>query len=120
MEVVAANIGGTATLIGDPPNIMIAGHTGLSFMGAGLTNLAPIAWTTLAVVVGVLLVVLRVDCGFSAGAREHVGRMDARAAIEDTEELRRIGPILLLTIATFFVHRPLGLEPAARSSAPAR
>ena len=38
--------------------------------------------------------------------------MDARAAITDAEELRRIGPILLLTIATFFVHRPLGLEPA--------
>ena len=111
MEVVAANIGGTATLIGDPPNIMIAGHTGLSFMEF-LTNLAPIAWTTLAVVVGVLFVVFRSRLRIPAGAREHVGRMDARAAITDAEELRRIGPILLLTIATFFVHRPLGLEPA--------
>ena len=111
MEVVAANIGGTATLIGHLPNIMIAGHTGLSFMEF-LTNLAPIAWTTLAVVVGVLFVVFRGRLRIPADAREHVGRMDARAAITDAEELRRIGPILLLTIATFFVHRPLGLEPA--------
>src|SRR5688572_31872508 len=42
IEIITSNIGGTATLIGDPPNILIAGHTGLSF-GAFITNLAPIA-----------------------------------------------------------------------------
>ena len=41
IEIIASNIGGTATLIGDPPNILIAGHTGLSF-GAFITNLAPV------------------------------------------------------------------------------
>ena len=41
VEIIASNIGGTATLIGDPPNILIAGHTGLSF-GAFIINLAPI------------------------------------------------------------------------------
>ena len=41
IEIVASNIGGTATLIGDPPNILIAGHTGLSF-GAFISNLAPV------------------------------------------------------------------------------
>ena len=49
IEIIASNIGGTATLIGDPPNILIAGHTGLSF-GAFIANLAPIASSTLAVV----------------------------------------------------------------------
>ncbi len=42
IEIIASNIGGTATLIGDPPNIIIAGATGLSF-GAFIANLAPIA-----------------------------------------------------------------------------
>ena len=42
IEILVSNIGGTATLIGDPPNIIIAGATGLSFM-AFIVNLAPIA-----------------------------------------------------------------------------
>ena len=40
-QIIMSNIGGTATLIGDPPNIMIAGQTGLSFMDF-IINLAPI------------------------------------------------------------------------------
>ena len=46
IEVFASNIGGTATLIGDPPNILIAGATDLSF-GAFIVNLAPIVVVTL-------------------------------------------------------------------------
>ena len=42
IEIIASNIGGTATLIGDPPNILIAGATGLSFIDF-VVNLAPIA-----------------------------------------------------------------------------
>jgi Na+/H+ antiporter NhaD/arsenite permease-like protein len=45
-EVLASNIGGTATLIGDPPNILIAGATGLSFVDF-IVNLAPIVVVTL-------------------------------------------------------------------------
>ena len=51
IEVIASNIGGTATLIGDPPNIIIAGATGLSF-NEFLVNLAPIAAITFVIVVG--------------------------------------------------------------------
>ena len=50
IEIIASNIGGTATLIGDPPNILIAGPTGLSF-GEFIINLAPIVVLTLAVVI---------------------------------------------------------------------
>ena len=49
IEIITSNIGGTATLIGDPPNILIAGHTGLSF-GEFIVHLAPIAAVTLVVV----------------------------------------------------------------------
>ena len=58
IEIVASNIGGTATLIGDPPNILIAGHTGLSF-GAFIANLAPIVIVTLAVVIPGLYLAFR-------------------------------------------------------------
>src|SRR5919109_3077732 len=51
IEIIASNIGGTATLIGDPPNIIIAGATGLSF-NEFILNLAPIVFITLPMVVG--------------------------------------------------------------------
>src|ERR671914_2189635 len=53
IEIVVSNIGGTATLIGDPPNILIAGATDLSF-NSFLVNLAPIALITFVVVAGML------------------------------------------------------------------
>ena len=56
IEVMASNIGGTATLIGDPPNIIIAGHTGLSF-NAFIVNLAPIVVVTLALVIPLLYLI---------------------------------------------------------------
>ena len=56
IEIVASNIGGTATLIGDPPNILIAGATGLSFT-AFIVNLAPVAAVTFVLVTGGLYLV---------------------------------------------------------------
>jgi Na+/H+ antiporter NhaD/arsenite permease-like protein len=45
-------------------------------------------------------------------ARQRILRLDARRSIEDAAELRRTVPILVLTVVAFFVHRPLGVEPA--------
>ena len=61
IEVMASNIGGTATLIGDPPNIIIAGATGLSF-NAFVVNLAPIVIVTFAVVIAGLYRFYRRHC----------------------------------------------------------
>ena len=58
IEVFASNIGGTATLIGDPPNILIAGATDLSFV-AFIVNLAPIVVVMMLVVTGLLYLVYR-------------------------------------------------------------
>ena len=58
IEIVASNIGGTATLIGDPPNILIAGHTGLSF-GAFIANLAPIVLVSLVIIIPGLYLAFR-------------------------------------------------------------
>ncbi len=111
IEVLACNIGGTATLIGDPPNIMIAGATDLSFMDF-IVNLAPIAYLTCALVICGLYLFWRGRLQVKPEARERVMELDAEAAIEDPAELRRLLPVLLITILAFFVHKPLGFEPA--------
>jgi Na+/H+ antiporter NhaD/arsenite permease-like protein len=110
-EILMSNIGGTATLIGDPPNILIAGATGLSFLEF-IANLTPIVLVTFGVVVGGLQLAFRSRLRVSPGARDRLLELDPASAIEDVDELRRTVPILVLTILAFFVHRALGLEPA--------
>lgn len=111
IEVMACNVGGAATLIGDPPNIMIAGATGLSFMDF-IVNMAPIAYATTAMVVVGLYACFRKQLRIAPEDRDRVMELDARKSIEDPGELKRLLPILLLTIVVFFVHKPLHLEPA--------
>ena len=111
IEVIASNVGGTATLIGDPPNILIAGATDLSF-GAFITNLAPAVVVIFAVTTSLLYLIYRRRLQIDPRAAARLGRLDARRAIEDPAELRRTVPILGATILVFFLHRRLGIEPA--------
>ena len=111
IEVLVSNIGGTATLIGDPPNILIAGATDLSFM-AFVVNLAPIVVVAFAVVTAGLYAVFRRRLTASPEARQRVMELDARGSIEDLAELRRTVPVLVGTILAFFAHQALHLEPA--------
>lgn len=111
IEVIASNIGGTATLIGDPPNIIIAGATGLSFTEF-IVNLAPIVVVVFAVVVVGLYLAYRPRLQIAERNRDLVRDLDARASIRDWSELRRTVPVLALTIAAFFAHQALGIEPA--------
>jgi Na+/H+ antiporter NhaD/arsenite permease-like protein len=111
IEVIASNIGGTATLIGDPPNIIIAGATDLSFV-AFIANLAPIVVLTFVVVVGLVYLAYRGQLRIAPQARKRVMDLDAAAAIEDRDELLRTVPVLVATIVLFFLHQPLDLEPA--------
>lgn len=111
VEIMASNVGGTATLIGDPPNILIAGHTGLSF-GAFIANLAPIVVVTMVVIVPGLYLAFRSRLQVTPKARERLLGLDARGSIDDPQEARRTVPILVLTIIAFFLHKALHLEPA--------
>ena len=111
IEVIASNIGGTATLIGDPPNIIIAGATGLSF-NAFIANLAPIVIVTFAVVVPLLYLFFRGRLQVEERNRVAVMGLNASASIRDSAELRRTGPVLALTILAFFAHQALHVEPA--------
>ena len=111
IEILVSNIGGTATLIGDPPNILIAGATDLSFTDF-IVNLAPVCVVAFAAVTGGLYLFFRKELQVAPEARARVMELDARRSIEDADELRRTVPILLATIVLFFAHQALGLEPA--------
>lgn len=111
VEVLASNIGGAATLIGDPPNMLIAGATGLGFIDF-FVNLAPIAIFVLVVVTAAMYLMYRGRLNVAPEARGEVMALDAARSIEDRSELRRTVPVLVLTVVAFFVHEPLGLEPA--------
>ena len=111
IEILVSNIGGTATLIGDPPNIMIAGATGLTFVEF-IVNLAPVAIVTFAVVTAGLYWAYRSRLQISPEAQSKVMELDAAETIEDARELRRTVPILVATILLFFAHQALHLEPA--------
>ncbi|MCB0877940.1 MAG: ArsB/NhaD family transporter [Thermoleophilia bacterium] len=109
--ILASNIGGTATLVGDPPNIMIAGATGLSF-NSFLTNLAPIAFTTLFVVTSVLYWAAR-----RSFQRDHDEDIIIEDLLEDVtlatgRELWLPLSVLGLVMIGFVLHAPLHLEPA--------
>jgi Na+/H+ antiporter NhaD/arsenite permease-like protein len=110
-EILVSNIGGTATLIGDPPNILIAGATDLTFM-AFIVNLAPIVVVTFVVVLGGLYLLFRSRLQVSPAARARVLEIDPANSIEDPAELKRTVPILVATILAFFAHQALHLEPA--------
>jgi Na+/H+ antiporter NhaD/arsenite permease-like protein len=111
IEVIASNLGGTATLIGDPPNIMIGGHTGLSF-NAFIVNLAPIAWLSMLVVTAALFWAQRSKLRIAPETRRRVDELDAGGALTDRAELGRLGPVFIAIVVAFFIHRPLGMEPA--------
>jgi Na+/H+ antiporter NhaD/arsenite permease-like protein len=111
IEILVSNIGGTATLIGDPPNILIAGATDLSFLDF-VVNLAPLAAVTFGAVTGALYLFYKPRLQVPEKARARVMSLDAGRSIEDPDELRRTVPILVLSILVFFVHKQLHIEPA--------
>jgi Na+/H+ antiporter NhaD/arsenite permease-like protein len=110
-EVVASNIGGAATLIGDPPNIIIGSAAGLSFTDF-LINAGPPAVIAFAATTAYLLMRHR---GMLAVARTRMGRLeglDPRGDLGCPREVAAVLVCLGLTILGFFLHGPLGLEPA--------
>jgi Na+/H+ antiporter NhaD/arsenite permease-like protein len=110
-EAFAANIGGSATLVGDPPNIIIASRAGLSFNDF-LIHLAPIVL----IVIGVLIALLpRLFSGaFTVDAERvtDVMSLEEREAIRDPGLLVKCGIALVLVFAGFIAHAPLHLEPS--------
>ncbi|HYE83373.1 MAG TPA: ArsB/NhaD family transporter [Clostridia bacterium] len=110
-EVFAANVGGTATLIGDPPNIMIGGATHLSFMEF-LINLGPIAAVILVVTITLLVVIFRRSMLVEERNKGKVLEFDEGKAIQDKKLLVKSMIILGITITGFTMHSVIQLESA--------
>jgi len=110
-EVFASNIGGTATLIGDPPNIMIGSLAGLDF-NAFVVHLAPVIIVVQAAQLGMTHLVWGREMRSSRAHRARVMAMNAQAQIVDRVLLVQSAVVLLLTILAFIAAGPLGLEPA--------
>ncbi|HDZ59172.1 MAG TPA: hypothetical protein ENH44_00105 [Actinobacteria bacterium] len=110
-EVLASNIGGTATLIGDPPNIMIASKAQLGFMDF-IYNLTPVIIFILILYLVGMRLFFRKRLSISDEQRERVLQMDESDIIKDHSLLRKCLFVLALTIIGFMVHGLFGLEPA--------
>lgn len=111
-QIIASNIGGTATMIGDPPNIMIGSAVDeLSFMDF-IVNLAPIAMLIMAVVLGIFVFLYRKQVRTTEEYKAQLMEIDERLEIRDVKLLRKSLAVLLLTIVGFFLHQSLHLESA--------
>jgi Na+/H+ antiporter NhaD/arsenite permease-like protein len=110
-EVLASNIGGTATLIGDPPNIIIGSRAGLTFNDF-LVHLTPIVVVALVVVTLVLPRLFRGSFTADPGRVADVLALDERAAIQDSGLLIKCGLVLAAVLTGFVGHAVFHLEPA--------
>jgi Na+/H+ antiporter NhaD/arsenite permease-like protein len=110
-EIFASNIGGTATLIGDPPNILIGSQVGLDF-NAFVMNLTPVVIVVLAVQTLWIHLKWGQQMKASSEAKARVMDMIPREAIMDPVLLRQSLVVLGAVIVVFVLARPLHLEPA--------
>jgi len=110
-EILASNIGGTATLIGDPPNILIASAANIDFATFFL-NMAPLAGIVLVVFLVAARWLFRGQLVVDPEMRDALLALDERQMITDPTLLRSSLVVLGLTMLGFLFHGPLGYEPA--------
>lgn len=108
-EILASNIGGTATLIGDPPNIMIGSATGLGFMDFVL-NLTPVIIIVYVVTIFLLQYIFRNQMDTPDELKASILNMNEQDEIKDPVLLKKCLIILGLTILGFFLHQYVHLE----------
>ncbi|WML48939.1 ArsB/NhaD family transporter [Neobacillus sp. PS3-34] len=111
-EVFASNIGGTATMIGDPPNLMIGSVvkelTFLSF----IENLSLVCFIILVVTLLIFALIYRKHLKTTEALRERLLKTDEKKEITDIPLLKKCLLIIALTIGGFFVHQFIGIETA--------
>jgi Na+/H+ antiporter NhaD/arsenite permease-like protein len=110
-EVFASNIGGTATLIGDPPNIMIGSLAGLDF-DAFVIHLTPVIIIVTAAQALMIHLVWGKSLESTPARKALVMGMSAKSTILDWTLLRQSLSVLTIVIVAFVFSRPLHLEPA--------
>jgi len=102
-EILCSNIGGTATLIGDPPNIIIGSAAGFSFMDF-VKELTGVVVVIMFVVIALMVFIYRKDLKSSPEKMELVSQIDNSTTITDKTLAIRSGIVLLLVILGFISH----------------
>jgi Na+/H+ antiporter NhaD/arsenite permease-like protein len=110
-EVLASNIGGAATLIGDPPNIIIGSRAGLTFMDF-VVHMTPIVVIVFAVFVLLTRVLFRKSFEYHPEQVASVMALQERRAITDPRMLRRCMAVFVIVVAGFTLHTVVHLDPA--------
>ncbi len=109
--VMSANIGGVATLIGDPPNILIGSAAHLSFLDF-IINLTPICIIVFIVTIFLLLLIFHRHFRVSPEKEKKVAAFREREAIRDPILMRKSLIVFGLTLMAFTIHHRLGLLPS--------
>lgn len=110
LEALASNIGGTSTLVGDPPNVLIASKTGMGF-NTFLVNLGPPVLVMAAVGLVAVHLILGPRYAVSPALRQRVASAQPARAILHPQRLRRALVVFGLVMVGFFASHALGLEP---------
>jgi Na+/H+ antiporter NhaD/arsenite permease-like protein len=111
LEALGSNIGGTATLIGDPPNLLIGSSADLTF-NQFILNLTPAVLLSLGAMMLCTWLIFRRKFYVPEDVRARVRNADPAEAITDRREVLRVGAVLLLVLAGFFLHDLLHVEPS--------
>ncbi|MGC8963596.1 MAG: ArsB/NhaD family transporter [Candidatus Bipolaricaulaceae bacterium] len=109
-EILFSNFGGTATLIGDPPNILIGSAAGFSFMDF-LVYLAPIVVAVSGLCLFLLRFVFRREFAHTPKNIEALANLEPGKAITDRRRFRAMLGVLSSVVVLYFVHDYLGLKP---------
>ena len=110
-QILSSNIGGTATLIGDTPNIMIGSAVGLQFMDF-ITNLSAICILIFIVTIALLIVIYGKKLHTTDELREKVMQLDEKSQIVEPRLLKKCLFALAITISLFVLHGQLHLDTA--------
>ncbi|MGO5130249.1 ArsB/NhaD family transporter [Mitsuokella jalaludinii] len=110
-QILSSNIGGTATLIGDPPNIMIGSAVGLNFMDF-VSNLTGVCILIFIVVELLLIGIYGRELRTQPDLQERVMRLNAKSQIANPQLLKKCLFVIFVTISLFVCHDKLGLQTA--------
>ena len=108
-QIFAANIGGTSTLIGDPPNIMIGSATGLGFLDF-VANTGIVAVVSIVVIIIIMRFLYKTKLMADAEAISAVSHLDENKAIEDQALLIKSLIMICLVVIGFIFHSQIGIE----------
>lgn len=108
-QILASNIGGTATLVGDPPNIMIGSAAGLSFLDF-VVHLGPVVVVILFVTIVCFKFIYGKKLIVSDEAKQSIMELDEKKSIQDKALLKKSIVMILFTLVGFVFHSNLGIE----------